>query len=126
MQELICKASSQQKIADGFGYLNQQLHVQAEEMLEAANMPLLKVTVPPEVRRIAEEEKDLTHSPGSSTVVSTACSRSRLLLQMLKTSCAYLWSMRTPWILRQILIACISHRATAIFASGWLKIQHAD
>jgi hypothetical protein len=40
-------------------------------MLEAANMPLLKVNVPPELRRIAEEEADLTHSPGSSTVVST-------------------------------------------------------
>jgi len=46
--------------------------MQAEEMLEAANMPLLKVNVPPEVRRIAEEEADLTHSPGSSTVVSYA------------------------------------------------------
>ncbi len=59
-------------------------------MLEAAHMPLLKVNVPPEVRRIAEEETDLTHSPGSSTVVGPALQSMLPVLLHLRTDLCHL------------------------------------
>ena len=75
-------------------------------MLEAANMPLLKVSVPPEVKRIAEEEKDLTHSPGSSTVVKTVHSRLLSFVTCLQLMCFIFLSVK------EIIALIAAHNST--------------